>query len=110
MDQKHVNEYKNKLESERLLLLAQIEQHEKPVDFGSETETPDEEADQTEEMGNQLAIAQDFKNRLENIDLALSKIHSEKYGICEKCGKPIEQEILDIDPESRMCKDCKAGE
>ena len=110
MDQKHIIEHKDKLESERLLLLAQIEQHEKPVDFGSETESPDEEADETGEMGNQLAIAQDLKNRLESIDLALSKIRSGKYGTCEKCGKPIEREILDIDPESRICKDCKIGE
>jgi DnaK suppressor protein len=110
MDQKHIDEYKNKLESERLLLLAQIEQHEKPVDFGSETESPEEETDETEEMGNQLAIAQNLKERLENISVALDKIRSGKYGICEKCGKPIEQEILDIDPESRMCKDCKEKE
>jgi len=37
----------------------------------------------------------------------LGKIQTGTYGICEKCGKPIEHEILAIDPESRFCKACK---
>jgi DnaK suppressor protein len=110
MDEKRADQYKEKLEEERLLLLAQIEQHEKPVDFRSDTDHFDEETDEAEEMGNQLAIAQDLKNRLDEIDLALSKLRSGKYGICEKCGKRIGDDILDVDPESRFCKNCKTGE
>lgn len=107
MTQEKISEYKNKLTKERALIASEIKQDEKPVDFGSDIDHGDEESDKSEEMGNQLAAAQDLKNRLDDIDNALEKIRLGKYGICEKCGKEIEPEILDIDPESRLCKNCK---
>ncbi len=108
MDKHLAEEYKKKLEKERLLLLAEIKQHERPTDFGNDTESPDEETDEAEEFSNQLAIARDLRNRLEEIDIALGKIYSGTYGICESCGGKIEKEILDVDPESRLCKNCKS--
>jgi DnaK suppressor protein len=107
MEKQKVDEYKKRLETERRLLLAEITQDEKPVDLGADTEDPDEETDKSEEMGNRLAAAQDLKYRLDEIDVALSKIQNGKYGICENCEKPIEASVLDVDPESRLCKNCK---
>lgn len=104
MNQEKIKEYKNKLERERLLLLAEIKRDEMPVDFGGDT---DDESDETENFGNQLAMINGLKNRFNEIDIALNKIQSKEYGVCEKCGKEIEEEILDTDPESRYCKDCK---
>lgn len=109
MDNLKVGKYKEKLEKERMLLVAEIKKNEKPPDFGSDIDHFDEETDEAEEFGNQLAIAQDLKNRLSEVDLALGKIQTGKYGTCEKCGGKIETEILDIDPESRLCKRCKSG-
>lgn len=110
MDAKQFQGYKKKLEQERLFLLAEIKKNEKPPDFGSDVDHFDEETDESEEMGNQLAVAQDLKNRLDDVDVALGKIHDGKYGTCEKCGGPIEKEILDIDSESRLCKHCKSAD
>ena len=107
MNQEKIKEYKNKLERERILLLAEIKRNETPVDFGSDT---DDESDETENFGNQLAMIQGLKDRLNEIDIALNKIRSEGYGMCEKCGKEIEEAILDTDPESRYCKKCKLSE
>lgn len=104
MDQKQIDEYKKHLEKERIILMAEISQNEKPVSFGMDTEDPDEGTDRSEAVGDQLAVAEDLKNRLADIDSALEKIRTGKYGFCEKCGKPIEKEVLDIDPESRFCK------
>jgi RNA polymerase-binding transcription factor len=109
MEQQLLAEYKKRLEKERRLLLAEIAQNEKPADLGSDTEDPDEETDKSEELGNQLAVAQDLKYRLDEIDVALSKIQAGTYGVCEKCKSKIEKEILDIDPESRLCQNCKSG-
>ncbi len=108
MNQERLDEYQRKLEKERLLLLSEIKQNEKPTEFGNDVDHFDEEADEAEELGNQLAVAHDLKNRLDDIDVALGKIREGKYGACERCGKPIEAAILDIDPESRLCKDCKS--
>lgn len=109
MEAKQLEEYKNRLEKERLLLLTEIRQNEKPASSGSNVDYFDEETDEAEEVGNQLAVAQDLKNRLDDIDVALEKIQAGKYGLCEECGKLIEKEVLDIDPESRLCKHCKLG-
>lgn len=107
MIDEQLKEYKTKLEKERAMLLAEIKQTEVQPEFGSDVDHFDEEADEAEEVGNQLAVGQDLKNRLAEIDIALGKIQSGGYGICEKCGKNIEKEILDIDPESRYCKEDK---
>lgn len=109
MDQATLNIYKTKLERERALVIEEIKRNEKPVDFGSDVDHLEEKADESEEVGNQLAVVGDLKNRLDDIGVALEKIRTGGYGICEKCGEPIEKEILDIDPESRLCKKDKLG-
>jgi len=107
MNKEKIKEYKSKLEKERMLLLAEIKRDEAPVDFGNDT---DDESDETENFGNQLAMINGLKDRLNEIDIALNKIQSEEYGTCEKCGLEIEEEILDTDPESRYCKKCKLAD
>ncbi len=109
MTDKNFDEYKKKLEGERRMLLAEIKQAERPPRFG-DAEDPDwdEKTDEAEELSKQLAIAGDLKKRLDEIDIALSKIYSGKYGVCEKCGGAIEREVLEVDPASRLCKDCKS--
>jgi len=42
-----------------------------------------------------------------NPDKALDKIEGNTYGKCELCGKEIEAAILDVDPESLFCMNCK---
>ncbi len=108
MDKKGFDDYKHKLEQERALLAAEIKQNEKPADFGSDTEDIDESTDRSEEVGNQLAIVEGLKVRLGEVNHALAKIQKGAYGICERCKKRIGSDILEIDPESRLCKDCKS--
>jgi DnaK suppressor protein len=107
MNQDQLKEYKIKLEKERMMVTAEIARDEKPVDFGSDIDHDEEATDKSEEVGDQLAAAQELKSRLNEIDIALGKIQDGTYGVCEKCEKPIEHEILTIDPESRFCKACK---
>jgi DnaK suppressor protein len=107
MQDDQLKKYKTELEKERGLLFIEIKNDEQPADFGSDIDHSDEKTDQTEELSNHLVASQDLKNRLDEIDVALSKIHSGKYGVCEKCGTTIEKEVLDVAPESRFCKNCK---
>ncbi len=46
------------------------------------------------------------KETLFSIDHALRKIREGRYGICEKCGKPIEKKRLEIIPYARICIKC----
>ena len=54
-----------------------------------------------------ITIDQTLRGHLADIDLALRKIQEGGYGVCEKCKKEIPLEILEVDPESRLCKECK---
>jgi len=107
MQEEQLKKYKAALEKERGLLLIEIKSDESPVDFGSDVDHFDEKTDEAEELSNHLAASKDLKDRLDEIDTALSKIHSGEYGTCEKCGAKIEEEVLDVAPESRLCKNCK---
>jgi DnaK suppressor protein len=107
MEKEKIEKYKQVLEKERLFLLAEIKKDEIPENFGDDL---DDESEETENFGNELAMGSGLKDRLDEIDLAISKIMEGTYGICEKCGGKIEEEILDADPESRYCRKCKEEE
>ena len=98
---------KLKLEQERAKLLTDIAETEKPEDFGSDVDDFDEVKNEVESFGNRLAMAQTLKARVSEIDSALRRIASGVYGVCETCGKKIEEKILEISPESRLCQSCK---
>ena len=42
------------------------------------------------------------------IRAALARIKAGTYGICVKCGQPIEEERLDVLPHTPFCSDCAA--
>ncbi len=90
-----------------MMVAAEIARDEKPIDFGSDIDHDDEATDKSEEVGDQLAATRSLKDRLNEIDISLGKIQNGTYGVCERCEKSIEHEILTIDPESRFCKACK---
>ena len=47
------------------------------------------------------------KTFLKKIDLALAKIESGTFGICEECGEPISVKRLEARPETTLCIRCK---
>jgi DnaK suppressor protein len=107
MEQELLLKFKKALEKSSAELKEKIEELEKPKDFGDDIDSLEAESDETEEMGNRISVAGEYRQKLANIDIALQKINEGKYGICEKCGNEIEREILDLVPESDLCKECK---
>jgi len=63
-------------------------------------------ADEVEEYETLLSIEHSLEDKLRDIDTALKKIKSGKYGICEKCKKPISIARLKVFPAAKNCKDC----
>jgi DnaK suppressor protein len=47
--------------------------------------------------------------RLYAIDEALSKLYREpeRFGVCERCGRDIGMERLEVVPEAKLCADCQ---
>ena len=79
------------------------------VDFGADIDSGEEESDETEELSTNISLRDGFNARLEDIDTALEKLDAGTYGICENCGNEIQNDLLEIDPESRLCKNCKVN-
>ena len=107
MDIKKVSGYQSILEDRKKKLLEEIALHNKPEDFGNDVDGLDEEADEAEEKGNNLAVAQSLKEDVSEIDSALERIKVGRYGECTKCGAQIEEKILGVAPESALCQVCK---
>ena len=109
MNKEDLKKIEEKLLSEKLEIEKDLKKLKEGLDFGSDVDNFDEESDEAEEMGNYLGIKKTQDARLSQIDKAIQKIKEGTYGTCGKCGKLIEMEILEIDPESFLCKNCKRG-
>ncbi len=48
-----------------------------------------------------------LERKLEDIEHAIEQAQAVGYGICERCGKKIDPERLEIFPETTLCIDCK---
>jgi DnaK suppressor protein len=121
MNQKTIDELKQKLEKERTILEEQLKKFatkDEKMEGDWDTRFPKLEgnvsgsssleaaADEVEEYSTLLPMEHSMELRLRNIDSALEKIKNGKYGLCEKCGKEIPIDRLNVSPESRLCLDC----
>ncbi|PIT92706.1 MAG: hypothetical protein COU08_00900 [Candidatus Harrisonbacteria bacterium CG10_big_fil_rev_8_21_14_0_10_42_17] len=102
-----IEELKALLTKTKSELKEEIESLEKTPEMGNDVNSGDEETDETSAFGAQLGMEMPIKDRLARVEEALRKMEDGSYGICEKCSGNIEGEILDIDPESELCKECK---
>lgn len=99
--------YEEELLKEKGLLMKEVGSDKSSVDFGDDVDSMEEESDEAEEKTNVLGVQEAVKNRINEIDAALNKIAKDEYGICEKCGGEISDNVLDAAPESLLCESCK---
>ncbi|MDQ2754915.1 MAG: TraR/DksA C4-type zinc finger protein [Actinomycetota bacterium] len=64
----------------------------------------------TAERGENEALAVSLEESLAEVENALEKFSTDKYGICENCGQPIAPDRLEAKPEARLCITCAAAE
>ncbi len=81
-------------------------------DLSGEVSFDDENADAgtfTFERERDLSIENNVRDLLGKIDRALSRMADKTYGICSRCGKPIEKARLKALPYVELCiKDAQA--
>jgi len=74
-------------------------------------ETPESTGDEVDlsvyDREKTLSLIANYARRLEGIEYALRAAQKGAYGICERCGKPIDPERLKIFPEATLCVQCK---
>lgn len=66
----------------------------------------EEKADESQEYENLLSLEHSLELKLKDVNQALEKIEKGEYGICERCGKQIEQDRLMAYPGGRLCISC----
>jgi DnaK suppressor protein len=120
LSKKEIQELKEKLLAERKDLQAQYDELEE-LSFGSnqsdlsgEMGFDEEYADAgtaTFERERDLSLVNNLRDLMERIDKALVKIEEGTYGLCDRCGKPIEKLRLKALPYANLCiKDKQAEE
>lgn len=61
------------------------------------------------ERERDLALSAQARAAVDDIDKALAKIDTGRYGICEICNEPIPKERLRALPYADLCVKCKTG-
>lgn len=90
------NHLHDETEAETFSELSSYDQH--PADMG--TETFEREKD--------LSIVTQVEAELEDIERSLRRVESGTYGICEACGRQIDEARLEAVPTARFCLEDQA--
>jgi len=105
-----------RLKEERVQLndeLEQIEAKIRPINErreGSPFGKREEEATEAFELERRLALEKRLMDALAEVEHALEKYEAGSYGICDRCGQPIEPARLEALPQASLCLDCKASQ
>lgn len=59
---------------------------------------------------HELALTQNARELLAQIERALARIEEGSYGVCESCGEPIGKARLQAFPRAVLCVSCKQRE
>ena len=70
----------------------------------------EEEADEASELEKRLALEERLRESLTWVEHALEKYEAGTYGLCDSCGKPIEEGRLEAIPQASLCLNCKASQ
>lgn len=106
MDEAKLNLYKEKLLKEKKETEKAIQEFGSPVDLGDFPGNEDE-VDESTLSFEQGAKETTMRQRLSAIESALARMERGTYGVCDVCQGIIEDDILDIVPESHLCRSCK---
>jgi len=70
----------------------------------------EEGADEALELEKRLALGIRLEESLNEVEHALQKYEAGTYGLCDSCGKAIEQARLEAIPQASLCLNCKASQ
>ncbi|MFN2500831.1 MAG: TraR/DksA family transcriptional regulator [Pyrinomonadaceae bacterium] len=106
MSKSNLKEIRQKLLSERELLIGKLKGNDLSVD-DSETPDPVDLAVRNYSKNVMLAVSENESRQLALIDEALLRIDDNEYGACQNCEKDINAKRLAAIPWARYCLDCQ---
>jgi RNA polymerase-binding transcription factor DksA len=105
--------YRSRLEADLKRLTDQIEQMRalrvsEDRREGSPFGKREEEATETADLENGLAMEKKLLDQIAETEYALDKYTRGIYGLCEMCKEPIDPARLEALPQARLCMQCKS--
>lgn len=110
MDQAFIDHQKERLLTLKAELEHELQRARENLQEGfAPSEVKDQEEVAVINNMRQLDIAGGilFEDRIYEIDQALKAIDTGTYGICERCGRPINPERLEAKPWALLCIQCQ---
>jgi DnaK suppressor protein len=101
------SEQVEKLLQEKEQLLAEVQQLRDTLKTEVDPDADEGDPDLVERE-KVIALISTMEHRLKSIEHALRQAQEGKYGICERCGEPIDPARLEALPEATLCIKCKA--
>ena len=95
------------LEQEQAHTLTELERLRAVLSAEIEHDDIDDVASDLIERDKTHALILSLERKLEDINHAIEQAQEVGYGICEKCGKQINPDRLEIFPETTLCVGCK---
>lgn len=108
----------SKVEYFKQLLLTELRQHAQQVneDQAAALDAAGEDAKESADMATRdviqelsLKLGDQESQMVADIDQALLRIEEGSFGICARCGKPIEERRLEALPTARYDAECQAA-
>lgn len=106
IDEKVVNRERQRLQEEQKRLEEELEHLRENMQQEVDIE-PDEGDPVFFEREKAAALMAVLERRLQDTIHALRSLEKGQYGICERCGNPIEPERLEVKPDATMCLSCQ---
>jgi len=108
MEPKKLEYFKNLLLEKKQKLLQGSDRTFHSLEEGTEhLADPTDIASTESDLSFELRIRDRERKLIKKINKALQKIEEGSYGICEACGKDIEEKRLMARPEATLCIRCK---
>lgn len=107
------DELQQRLKDEHGRLLRQLEQVRASAPAvgemkeGSPYGKKEEGASEAFELEKRLALERRLTATLSEIEHALRKFETGTYGACDRCGRQVESERLEVLPQANLCLSCK---
>ncbi len=76
---------------------------------GTDDEHDPEGATLAFERQHAAALLEAAREQVAAVDAALERLANGRYGVCDRCGRPIGEDRLAARPAARTCIDCAAG-
>ncbi len=106
MKQDKIQMEREKLEAERAAIVDDIEHLKEWLQGEVDVDADEGDPDLAEREKN-LALLTVMERKLESVNMALRAIDKGMYGICERCGQPIDPARLEVRPDATLCLDCQ---